>query len=316
MVGRSIAPVVFTAGGGATNINSTVLPPGITAIFSGAGNLTLTISGTPSEPNLFDFEVSASNPLERVSLDVSISVVADSVASSSTMAARIAGITVGLSVATLCAALAVVCIIWRVRKRRRLRRLSEDADMLHERLISMKKLSDAEYPDDFFNLSISKGSSEGSDSPLTIRDYVTNKRLGRGTFGDALLCTHASLPGWFVVKRIAKPTQTEAAAGGAVDWRREADAMAAVESPHVVQLIESFEDELFGYIVMEYCAEGSLRQLMNQRRTANEPFAASVCPNHLVSQICTFRGLTFLPLLRKCGYWWVKLQRGCEICTG
>jgi serine/threonine protein kinase len=90
------------------------------------------------------------------------------------------------------------------------------------------------------------------------------RRLGTGAFGEAYKCTHPQKVGRFVVKRIRKPTEDEAA-DNPLDWKIELNTMKKVQSPYVVTFIEDWEDMFCGYIVMEYCDGGTLRKRMNQR---------------------------------------------------
>ncbi len=86
--------------------------------------------------------------------------------------------------------------------------------------------------------------------------YLTERELGRGTMGVVYLAKDASLDRYVAIKVIGKAWLHE---GGAVDrFRREAAALAAVRSPHVVQVYAfgPFVDTHF--FAMEYVRGSTL----------------------------------------------------------
>jgi hypothetical protein len=106
---------------------------------------------------------------------------------------------------------------------------------------------------------------------------VKIRRVGVGAFGQAFLCSHRTRAGLFVVKQIAKIGEVSSPSGGGVNWKNEYAAMLAVKSRFVVRLVEFFDDADDGYIVMEYCAGGNLRQLLKRNEEKEEEVSEEVC---------------------------------------
>jgi serine/threonine protein kinase len=88
--------------------------------------------------------------------------------------------------------------------------------------------------------------------------------LGRGAFGDAVLCRYRQKEMECVVKRIPKLIEDERGEETHLTqlWRAEVIAMAAVSSKYIVDIFDAFEDKKYMYITMEYCAKGNLRGLL------------------------------------------------------
>jgi hypothetical protein len=116
------------------------------------------------------------------------------------------------------------------------------------------------------------------------RDFMTlsveeDGVLGRGAFGDAVLCKYKKTGMQYVVKRIPKllddsgtpetiPSQL---------WQQEVKTIADVSSSHIVSIFDAFEDQFYMYIVMEYCAKGNLRGLLLSLEMGGKTVSEAVC---------------------------------------
>jgi serine/threonine protein kinase len=100
--------------------------------------------------------------------------------------------------------------------------------------------------------------------PIAVR-LIEN--LGGGAAAHVLLMEHKEKKIQCAVKRISKPTAKELKKGKTwkSDWKKDVEKLAALKSPFIVQTYDAFEDDLYAYIVMEYCESGDLSYLMHLR---------------------------------------------------
>jgi serine/threonine protein kinase len=87
------------------------------------------------------------------------------------------------------------------------------------------------------------------------------------------------------VKQIAKPVEFSQNGDNSADWKNEYAAMSAVNSRFIVQLLDYFDDADDGYIVMEYCSGGNLRQLLKAKQENGEELSEEVCD---LDYLCLF----------------------------
>jgi hypothetical protein len=111
--------------------------------------------------------------------------------------------------------------------------------------------------------------------PLFLEEILHNwfhidkeiRPLGRGAFGDALLCEHVPTKELLVVKRIPLLSEQPGFATNLFpNWLDEVRLLAKISSRHVLSLVDAFEEEHYGYIVVKYCENGSLRQLIAKHK--------------------------------------------------
>jgi serine/threonine protein kinase len=102
--------------------------------------------------------------------------------------------------------------------------------------------------------------------------------LGRGAFGDALLCMHKVKQIRCVVKKMPKIKIAKVVPESAqtVQWKHEVAAMAAISSDYIVKIFDAFEEKNYQYIVMEYCENGNLRDFLMTRESAGRPLSEQV----------------------------------------
>jgi serine/threonine protein kinase len=103
--------------------------------------------------------------------------------------------------------------------------------------------------------------------------------LGRGAFGDALLCLQKVKQIRCVVKRMPKIKMANDVPefSQTMQWKQEVATMAAISSEYIVQILDALEDDMYQYIVMEYCENGNLRDYLKRREQAGSPLSETVC---------------------------------------
>lgn len=99
-----------------------------------------------------------------------------------------------------------------------------------------------------------------SSSILDVRDYELDKQLGGGAGGTVFRAKHRRTGELFAIKR--SPSGDIA---GAFD--REVRALAALDHPHVVSLVEHFSDTECAYLVEELCSGPDLMDFIDRRPT-------------------------------------------------
>ena len=102
-----------------------------------------------------------------------------------------------------------------------------------------------------------------------LRGYEKLKQLGKGSYGTVFLVQKHSNKCKYVLKEISlfglsKPQREEV--------KNESDLLSSMNSPYVVQYIESFEEKDILHIIMEYCEEGDLSQQMDRMLCKNKKF--------------------------------------------
>jgi serine/threonine protein kinase len=115
-------------------------------------------------------------------------------------------------------------------------------------------------------------------SPLQLLVDEEQKVLGRGGFGDALLCLHKGKGMLCAVKKMPKIEQTDGSTDAVQTmlFEQEVKAMAALSSPYLVKILDAFEETNYQYIVMEYCENGNLRDFLKRREKAGNPLSEKV----------------------------------------
>ncbi|CAI5532123.1 unnamed protein product [Closterium sp. Naga37s-1] len=107
------------------------------------------------------------------------------------------------------------------------------------------------------------------------RFELTGEVLGKGYFGDVVVCVERDSGEHFACKVINKANVKTPE--DAEDVQNEVAALEALRGHrHIVQLIETVEEPETVYLVMELCQGGTLQQAVRDQGPFNEPQAAAV----------------------------------------
>jgi len=141
-------------------------------------------------------------------------------------------------------------------------------------------------------------------SQLVLPDAIVNvravysidkKELGRGHFGIVRKCTHRQSKQDFAVKTIRKDK-----VGSPKFLKLEIDILKELKHPHIIELVDVFEDEKYVHLVTELCTGGELfhriiEAAKNPNKTSpcfTEPAAARVLRDSLDAiAYCHARGI-------------------------
>ena len=75
--------------------------------------------------------------------------------------------------------------------------------------------------------------------------------IGSGAFSDVYLCQNSKYNHFFAIKKVLKKKLAQ----------HEIDALIALIHPYIVKLYQTFSDENYQYLVMEYCPNGTIKQM-------------------------------------------------------
>jgi pSer/pThr/pTyr-binding forkhead associated (FHA) protein len=104
--------------------------------------------------------------------------------------------------------------------------------------------------------------ANGNNQLLAIKGYNIIKLLGRGGFGEVYLAQHHS-SGKFIALKVMLPA-ISGNENAVQRFLRETENTKALQHPHVVQVIDyGFFEGIF-FFTMEYCAGGTVADLMHQ----------------------------------------------------
>ncbi|KAM9319866.1 serine/threonine-protein kinase Nek3 [Gastrophryne carolinensis] len=93
-----------------------------------------------------------------------------------------------------------------------------------------------------------------------MEQYKILSVIGAGSFGRALLVCHQNTAEKYVMKEIQLPTSSKQ------NYRQEAVLLAKMKHCNIVKFRESFEDDGYLYIVMEYCEGGDLLETIRHQK--------------------------------------------------
>ena len=116
--------------------------------------------------------------------------------------------------------------------------------------------------------------------PSVVGDYELTQIVGDGAFAVVYKASHQTSNTVFAVKVIPKEMMKEQSDKERL--QREIDTMAHLEHPNIVQLHDFFSDEKNYYLVMDYCAGGTLFDYVQTSPKMKEGQAASI-----FQQICS-----------------------------
>jgi len=93
---------------------------------------------------------------------------------------------------------------------------------------------------------------------LTVSHYKIIEKLGEGGMGEVYLAEDTKLPRQVVLKFLPKDLKTDTVANKRFQF--EAEAIAALNHPHIITIHENGEYLGRSFFVMEYVDGGSLRE--------------------------------------------------------
>jgi serine/threonine kinase 38 len=103
---------------------------------------------------------------------------------------------------------------------------------------------------------------------MSIRDFVPVKIIGKGAFGEVRLVRSKKTGEVLAMKKMKK---SEMVAKHQVQHiKAEKDILSLAQSPWVVELRYSFQDERYLYLVMEYLPGGDLMTLLIKKEILSE----------------------------------------------
>ena len=101
-----------------------------------------------------------------------------------------------------------------------------------------------------------------------IKDYIIQERLGIGAFGIVYKVLKKTNNNIYVLKQVPLFGLSEKQI---TDVKLEAKILSSVKSIYIVRYYDSFEENNYLNIVMEYCDGGDLNQFIEKKKESNEP---------------------------------------------
>jgi len=95
---------------------------------------------------------------------------------------------------------------------------------------------------------------------VNVEDFRTVKVIGRGAFGEVRVVLKKDDDKVYAMKTMRKKEMIDA--DHVAHIKAERDLLSAAESPWLVRLIYSFQDDIYLYLVMEYCGGGDLMTIL------------------------------------------------------
>ena len=105
-------------------------------------------------------------------------------------------------------------------------------------------------------------------------NYVFKTQLGSGYYGVVKLAIHKADPDKvYAIKSIDKTKLSEKRLKSAMN---EIKILTAVDHPNIIKYYETYEDELYLHIVMEYCSGGEILDKIIEEKRLNEAESCSI----------------------------------------
>lgn len=106
---------------------------------------------------------------------------------------------------------------------------------------------------------------------MSVADFRIEAIIGRGAFGEVRVVTHLASGGVYAMKSLRKSEMIRK--GHQEHVRAERELMVYNDSPWVVRLVFSFQDDRYLYLVMEYLAGGDMMTLLIKKDVFEESMA-------------------------------------------
>lgn len=95
---------------------------------------------------------------------------------------------------------------------------------------------------------------------VTVEDFRTVKIIGRGAFGEVRVVLKKDNHNVYAMKTMRKKDMIDK--NQVAHIRAERDILSAADNPWLVRLLFSFQDDVYLYLVMEYCGGGDLMTIL------------------------------------------------------
>lgn len=106
-------------------------------------------------------------------------------------------------------------------------------------------------------------------SRIKIKDFQLLSLIGRGGYGEVYLCRKLDTKEILVLKRMKK-SMFQTNKNELPRVQRERAVLAGSQSPWIIKLKYSFQDDIFLYLVMEYAAGGDMKTLLENLGSLDE----------------------------------------------
>jgi serine/threonine protein kinase len=110
---------------------------------------------------------------------------------------------------------------------------------------------------------------------------------GRGADGSVGLYRHKATNQYFVLKR----SPLDSSKQFTLKQQKEYDFLSRANSEFVPKCVGQFKDDLYGYLALEYCSGGDLRNEMARRKRSGHVFNEEVSDCHPFSHSLVFSAL-------------------------
>lgn len=88
---------------------------------------------------------------------------------------------------------------------------------------------------------------------VRVNYHIDPKELGHGHYGVVRKCMHRESGEWYAIKSIRKSKVSKIEV-----LKREVEILKEVKHPHIIELIEVYEDERYLHLITELCTGGEL----------------------------------------------------------
>jgi calcium-dependent protein kinase len=90
-------------------------------------------------------------------------------------------------------------------------------------------------------------------SDVRVNYHIAPKELGHGHYGVVRKCSHRETGMWYAIKSIRKSKVSKIEV-----LKREIEILREVKHPHIIELVEVYEDERYLHLITELCTGGEL----------------------------------------------------------
>jgi len=111
-----------------------------------------------------------------------------------------------------------------------------------------------------FKAKIKEDKNQEDTKKVNVEDFKTVKVIGRGAFGEVRVVLKKDDDKVYAMKTMRKKEMIDA--DHVAHIKAERDLLSAADNPWLVRLLYSFQDDIYLYLVMEYCGGGDLMTIL------------------------------------------------------